>query len=485
MAVTENLYTGNGSTVLYSFTFPYLETTDIKVSVNGTNTNAYTLANATTVQFNTAPASSAAIRIYRQTDDTALPATFYPGSAIRSSDLNENFTQNLYVTQESNNSSTSAATAAAAATTTANTALSNSTAAQSSAATAISTANAASAAAASAVSTANTANSNAAAAVSTANTANTNATAALNAAAEALAYTVVANVAAIPGSPVNGDAIRILDSTGIQSFTPLSGLPVGFIGDSGLTVEIYYSSSSSTWVWVRYYATDADARYLKLTGGTLTGQLKADDSTSTALPVYSFDGDVNTGLAHPGADELALVTGGTARLTVDPSGAVNVPVSLSVGANAVLDAGDIGVSVQAYNANILTSSAIGSTVQAYDADTAKTDVVQTFTVAQRGAVSALTSAATVTPDFAVANNFSLTLGHSLTLANPTNLTAGQSGAIVITQGSGTAYTVAYGSYWKFSGGTPTMSTALSSVSTLVYYVESSTRITTRLITEVT
>jgi hypothetical protein len=153
---------------------------------------------------------------------------------------------------------------------------------------------------------------------------------------------------------------------------------------------------------------------------------------------------------------------------VDPSGAVNVPVSLSVGANAVLDAGDIGVSVQAY-----------------DADTAKTDVVQTFTVAQRGAVSALTSAATVTPNFAVANNFSLTLGHSLTLANPTNLTAGQSGAIVITQGSGTAYTVAYGSYWKFSGGTPTMSTALSSVSTLVYYVESSTRITTRLITEVT
>jgi hypothetical protein len=151
MAVTQNTYTGNGSTVLFSFTFPYLETTDIKVSVNGTVVTTYTFANATTIQFNTAPANGAAIRIYRQTDDTALPATFYPGSAIRSSDLNENFTQNLYVTQESNNSSTSAATAAAAATTTANTALSNSTAAQSSAATAISTANAASTAAASAV----------------------------------------------------------------------------------------------------------------------------------------------------------------------------------------------------------------------------------------------------------------------------------------------------------------------------------------------
>ena len=86
--------------------------------------------------------------------------------------------------------------------------------------------------------------------------------------------------------------------------------------------------------------------------------------------------------------------------------------------------------------------------------------------------------------FATANNFSLTLAHSITLANPTNLTAGQSGSIVITQGSGTAYTVAYGSNWKFSGGTPTMSTGLSSVSTLVYYVESASRITAQLLTNV-
>jgi polygalacturonase len=103
MAVTQNTYTGNGSTVLYSFTFPYLETTNIKVSLNGTVTTAYTLANATTVQFNTAPANGTAIRIYRDTDDSGLTATFYPGSAIRSQDLNENFTQNLYVTQEVNN----------------------------------------------------------------------------------------------------------------------------------------------------------------------------------------------------------------------------------------------------------------------------------------------------------------------------------------------------------------------------------------------
>lgn len=126
----------------------------------------------------------------------------------------------------------------------------------------------------------------------------------------------------------------------------------------------------------------------------------------------------------------------------------------------------------------------GALTATYDVNTAKTNVVQSFSVAQRGSVVALTSAATVTADLAAGNHFSLTLGHNVTLANPTNQTAGQSGVITITQGSGTAYTVAYGSNWKFSGGTPTMSTGLSSVSVLAYYVESASRITAQLITNV-
>lgn len=100
MAVTQNTYTGNGSTVLYSFTFPYLKESDIKVTVNGSLTTAYSLANATTIQFNTAPANGAAIVIYRETDDDQLKAEFFPGSAIRAQDLNKNFTQTLYVVQE-------------------------------------------------------------------------------------------------------------------------------------------------------------------------------------------------------------------------------------------------------------------------------------------------------------------------------------------------------------------------------------------------
>lgn len=128
---------------------------------------------------------------------------------------------------------------------------------------------------------------------------------------------------------------------------------------------------------------------------------------------------------------------------------------------------------------------IGVTVQAYDAYTAFTDTVQSFTKAQRGTVVALTSASTITPDFSLGNNFSVTLDTNATLANPTNLTAGQSGAITITQDATGSRTLAYGSYWKFVGGTaPTLTTTASAVDVLVYYVESSTRITAVLLNNV-
>jgi hypothetical protein len=103
MAITQNTYTGDGSTVLFSFTFPYIEESDIKITLDGTSTTAYTLANATTVQFNTAPANGVEIRIYRDTDIDTLSATFFPGSAIKAEDLNSNYTQNNYAVQEIKN----------------------------------------------------------------------------------------------------------------------------------------------------------------------------------------------------------------------------------------------------------------------------------------------------------------------------------------------------------------------------------------------
>lgn len=148
-------------------------------------------------------------------------------------------------------------------------------------------------------------------------------------------------------------------------------------------------------------------------------------------------------------------------------------------------AANVQAAIEELDNEKLASTAIGVTVQAYDVDTAKTDVVQSFTKAQRGTVVALTDGATITPDFSLGNNFSVTLGGNRTLANPTNLTAGQSGVITITQDGTGSRTLAYGSYFKFPSGTaPTLTTTASAVDVLCYYVESSTRITARLMADV-
>jgi len=155
---------------------------------------------------------------------------------------------------------------------------------------------------------------------------------------------------------------------------------------------------------------------------------------------------------------------------------LTTPLSLSQGGTAATSASAARTSL---------GLVIGTNVQAYNAATALTNAVQSFSVAQRGTITALTDGATITPDFAAANNYSVTLGGNRTLANPTNLTAGQSGVIVITQDGTGSRTLAYGSYWKFPSGTaPTLTTTASAVDVLAYYVESSTRITARLVADV-
>jgi hypothetical protein len=92
--------------------------------------------------------------------------------------------------------------------------------------------------------------------------------------------------------------------------------------------------------------------------------------------------------------------------------------------------------------------------------------------------------ASIATDLALANNFSHTTTENTTLANPSNIVAGQSGIIVITQGA-TARTMAFGSYWKFPSGTaPSLTTTAGAVDVLAYYVDSATRITARLVSDV-
>jgi hypothetical protein len=125
----------------------------------------------------------------------------------------------------------------------------------------------------------------------------------------------------------------------------------------------------------------------------------------------------------------------------------------------------------------LAGSAIGVSVQGYDADTAKTDVEQTFTAPQRGAITALTSAATITIDLDNTNFYSVTLDTNATFANPSNVTVGQAGSIFITQDGTGSRTASWGSQWKFIGGTaPTLTTTAAAVDRIDYVVKSATEI---------
>ena len=108
MATTEHFYTGNGSTTTFAFTFPYLSNSDVKVALDnvlktenssGLTDNDYTISN-TNIIFNSAPASSVAIHIYRNTNVDTAQAVYAPGSSIKANDLNNNQTQLLYSTQE-------------------------------------------------------------------------------------------------------------------------------------------------------------------------------------------------------------------------------------------------------------------------------------------------------------------------------------------------------------------------------------------------
>jgi hypothetical protein len=522
MAVTQNTYQGDGATVLFSFTFPYLETSDIKVSVNGTITTEYSLANATTIEFDDAPADDADIRIFRETDDATLAATFYPGSAIRSQDLNENFTQNLYVTQESNRNAFQAIDTADAATATANTALTNSETAidtadsavvtannavdtadsavvtansavatsniaASDAAAAVVTANAAAADAADAVSTADGAVSTANSATSTANTALSNSETAIDTAdsavviansavdtadaavvtadaavvtadqaaidaqtaidtadaavvtaglavdtadaavvtanaadgkadqaiaavANALLFDIVANVAAIPASPDDQDAVEVTNATGIEDFTPLSGLPSGFVGDSGLSVRLIYDDANSTWIWLQYFPNDPENRYgdaiVTLQGDLSTAQ---GDITTLQTDVLGLDSaklDATTAASTYAPIDDASLTGLTLaeRIGVkteivfsdaDESHGVILKAPSVVAANVTFSlpsadgtsgqylttdgSGQLGFSSLP---TFLEPADIGVTVQGYDADTAKLSTAQTWTADQ-------------------------------------------------------------------------------------------------------
>jgi len=232
-----------------------------------------------------------------------------------------------------------------------------------------------------------------------------------------------------------------------------------------------------------------------LTSLAVTGDLTVDTSTlkvdSTnnrvgvvnASPAYTLDvggnANVSTGSTYKvnGVDTLSATTLGSAVVTssLTSVGALNAG-SITSGFGAI----NIGTDAFTGAGTGLTGTASGLT-----AGGNALLVTNTFTGAQIGTVTALTStSAAIAINLATNNNFSHTTTENTTLSAPSNPVAGQSGVITITQG-GTARTLAYNTFWKFAGGTvPTLTTTAGAVDVFAYNVESATRCTAQLIKDV-
>jgi hypothetical protein len=112
-----------------------------------------------------------------------------------------------------------------------------------------------------------------------------------------------------------------------------------------------------------------------------------------------------------------------------------------------------------------------SDVILYDPDDV-TAAVTVYTANQSVAPTTLTSGTTVSVNAALSNNFKLTLDTNATLANPTNLTDGMVLNFRIKQDTTGSRTLAYGSAYKFPGGTaPTLSTAAGAVDFMSCYYD--------------
>jgi hypothetical protein len=73
------------------------------------------------------------------------------------------------------------------------------------------------------------------------------------------------------------------------------------------------NAANNAWITIGTLAS-ANLGLLSLAGGTLTGALLVDDSGTAALPAIAFDGDTNTGIFSPGADQLGIATNGVERV---------------------------------------------------------------------------------------------------------------------------------------------------------------------------
>lgn len=397
MANVKQSYTGNGSQTLFTFSFPYLEEDHVKVSIDGVVTSAWTFANANTISFNAAPSVGAAILIFRQTEDAAVAASLSPGSPIPADPLNENFTQNLYLVQESNDQADVATTKADAATATANSAASDAASAVStaagaatSAAQAVSTANQAAADAGQANTTANAANAAAANAVSTANNATI---AAQAAAADATSAVATASASNLTAQAAQTSATSAVNTANAANTTALNAQSTAQNASAVANNAAGLAGTASTDAAAAVVTANAAASQ----ASTAQTQSSAAVTTANAAQTAAASAQSNASTALSTANNADAVA---AQAQLDATSAVNTANTASSNASAAVTTANNAQStatqalIDATNADANSQVAL---TNAYAAIAAVANAVAYAPVADLVALAALTGMANDDP----------------------------------------------------------------------------------------
>ena len=100
-------YTANGSNATFAITFAFLDSTHVKVFLDGVATTAFSVSGSNVIM-NSNPANGVVVLIKRETPTDARLVDFQDGSVLTESDLDKSADQNFFIAQEINDESQSA-----------------------------------------------------------------------------------------------------------------------------------------------------------------------------------------------------------------------------------------------------------------------------------------------------------------------------------------------------------------------------------------
>ena len=131
------------------------------------------------------------------------------------------------------------------------------------------------------------------------------------------------NIANASGASVRSDlnavfdAIKTLNSGGTDPSNTAAFMPYVDTADSN---NLKIRNAANNGFTTVGSVDSANLGLLPRAGGTMTGQLLADDSSGAGSPALSFDGDTDTGIFRAGANTMGFATAGVERVEISDSG---------------------------------------------------------------------------------------------------------------------------------------------------------------------